>query len=664
MIRGLIFFSAFMFSITSSFASVIKVESPDKTIAVSINLIKGQVFYNISKLGQKVIRKSLMGNTLDKKDLSKNLELIKSERYSKKSTWETLWGEMKEIKDHHQGVKLFLQSDNFHMNIDFRVFNDGVAFRYEFPAVGKLKTFNVLDEVTEFRLNRNDQIWWIPGFADNRYEYLYNKNKIDQVNVMSTPATVEKINGLVVAFHEARLLDYSSYALRKTADDTLKVDLYPWAGTNVRVYGKTPLVSPWRTIQIAIDPAQLVESTMILNLNDPAPSDRNYDFASTGKYVGVWWGMQLGKYSWERGPKHGATNENVKMYIDFAAKHDLDGVLVEGWNIGWDGDWMNNGALFRFDQPYDHYDIGMLTKYAQDKGVTLIGHHETSGNTKNYESQLDAAYNFLNKHKIKAVKTGYVGTRLDHKEWHHGQYGVAHYTKAMKKGFDSEVMMVVHEPIKQTGLRRTYPNLMSAEGLRGQEYNAWGHPGNTPAHTTIIPFTRSLAGPVDFTPGAFDTRFDQWQPESRVPTTLAKQLALYVVIYSPWQMLCDLPENYEMNLPALQFMKDVPTNWDKTVGLNSKIGEFTTIARKDRNSENWYLGSITNEDGRVISVDLDFLDEGAWYTVKGYQDARGASWVYNPNSIDIYTTRVQGGATSYDLYLAPGGGVALEFIKE
>jgi alpha-glucosidase len=403
---------------------------------------------------------------------------------------------------------------------------------------------------------------------------------------------------------------------------------------------------------------------MILNLNDPAPADKDHSYTSTGKYVGVWWGMHLGKYSWERGPKHGATNENVKKYIDFAAKHDLDGVLVEGWNIGWDGDWMNNGALFRFAEAYDHYDIGMLSKYAQERGVTLIGHHETSANTKNYESQLDLAYDFLNEHNIKAVKTGYVGTRLDGKEWHHGQYGVAHYTKAMKRGAKAEVMMVVHEPIKQTGLRRTYPNLVSSEGVRGQEYNAWGKPGNTPAHTTIVPFTRSLAGPVDFTAGAFDTKFEQWRPDSRVPTTLAKQLALYVVIYSPWQMLCDLPENYEGNLPALQFLKDVPTNWDKTVGLNSKIGEFTTIARKDRDSENWYLGSITNEDGRVISVDLDFLDEGAWYTVKGYQDARGASWVYNPNSIDIYTTRVQGGATSYDLYLAPGGGVALEFIKE
>lgn len=656
----------FLFSFLSIaiHAKDFKIASPDKSIIVSIKLIDGRLYYEVDKLGQKVIRSSRLGNILNQKDLSSNLSITKTKTYAQNHIWETVWGEMRYIKDEHNGLKIYTEADRYLMNIDFRVFNDGVAFRYEFPAGSKLTSFEVIDEVTEFKLSRGDQVWWTPAFSDNRYEYLYSKNTIDQVDVIHTPATVEKINGLTVAFHEARLLDYTSYALKKSAPDTLKVDLYPWANTNIRVFGKTPLESPWRTIQIVIDPAKLVESTMILNLNDPAPNDRSYDFATTGKYVGVWWGMHLGKYTWGSGAKHGATNENVKKYIDFAAKHGFNGVLVEGWNIGWDGDWMNNGALFKFAESYPHYDIGMLSQYAQSKGVGIIGHHETSANTKNYESQLDLAYNFLNKHNIKAVKTGYVGTRLDKKEWHHGQYGVAHYTKAMKRGLEAEVMMVVHEPIKQTGLRRTYPNLVSAEGVRGQEYNAWGRPGNTPAHTTIIPFTRSLAGPVDFTPGAFDTKFDQWRPDSRVPTTLAKQLALYVVIYSPWQMLCDLPENYEGNLPALEFIKNVPTNWDKTVGLNSKIGEFATIVRKDRNSENWFLGSITNENGRVITIDLDFLDEGAWYKVKGYQDGREANWMYNPNALDIYTTRVQGGARSYDLYLAPGGGVALEFIKE
>lgn len=373
----------------------------------------------------------------------------------------------------------------------------------------------------------------------------------------------------------------------------------------------------------------------------------------------------MGFWSWGRNGDQGATNDNVRKYIDFAAKYNLDGVLVEGWNIGWDGNWYENGNLFIFDQAYPHYDIKGLSDYAQSKGVTLIGHHETAAATKNYERQLDNAYNFLNQHNIKAVKTGHVGYRLDGNQWHHGQYAVNYYNKVMRKGHETDVMMVVHEPIKQTGLRRTYPNLVSTEAVRGQEYNAWGRPGNNPAHTTIVPFTRSLAGPVDFTPGAMDVLFNQYRPHSRVPTTIAKQLALYVIIYSPWQMLCDLPENYEKRQDAMDFLTAVPTDWSKSVGLNSKIGEFATIARKDRHSENWYVGSITNDNGRVVKIDLDFLDEGAWYTVKGYQDARGADWIVNPHAMETYETRVQGGVgTSFEFFLAPGGGAAVEFIKE
>ncbi len=648
---------------TSVLARTYTLTSTQGNLELNVSLEKGRVFYSLNKAGQVVLRKSLLGNQLRGIDLTNGLRIKDSKTYQNRSSWDMIWGEFATVKDHHDGLKLMLTNGRVDMNIDFRLYPDGLAFRYEFPKQKNLNNFEVIDESTEFKLKRNDEAWWIPAFSDNRYEYLYEKDVIANLNVVHTPLTVEKVNGPVVAFHEARLLDYTSYALKKTRPDTLKVDLYPWANTDTRVYGKTPLVSPWRTVQVAFNPAELVESTMILNLNDPATDDIDYSFLSTGKYVGVWWGMHLKKYTWGRSDRHGATNENVKKYIDFAAKHGLNGVLVEGWNIGWDGDWMANGDIFVFDQPYPHYDFAGLSKYAQDRNVTLIGHHETSASITNYENQLDRAYAYLNKHNVKAVKTGYVGTRLDKKEWHHGQYGVNHYTKAMRKGHDSKVMMVVHEPIKQTGLRRTYPTLVSAEGVRGQEYNAWGMPGNTPAHTTIVPFTRSLAGPVDFTAGAMDVLFDEWQPDSRVPTTIAKQLALYVVIYSPWQMLMDLPENYEARPDAMEFLKAVPTNWSKTVGLNSKIGEFATIARKDRNSENWYVGGITNENGRIVNIDLDFLEEGAWYTVKGYQDARGAHWVWNPHALEVYETRVQGG-DDFDLYMAPGGGVALEFIKE
>lgn len=648
----------------SAFAQTYSLKSPKGNLKLNISLEKGRLFYNLIKNDSVVIRKSKLGNKLRGIDLENNLKIVDAKTYTQNSSWDMLWGEFQTVKDQHNGLKVFLTNGQHQMNVDFRLYPDGLAFRYEFPRQKNLNKFEIVDESTEFTLNRNDEAWWIPAFQNNRYEYLYNKNTIAELNVVHTPVTIEKINGPIVSFHEARLIDYTSYALKRVAPDKLKVDLYPWADTDTRVYGETPLVSPWRTVQVAIDPAELVESTMILNLNDPHNSQVDYSYLSTGKYVGVWWGMHLAKYTWGSGPKHGATNKNVKKYIDFAAKYGMKGVLVEGWNIGWDGDWEQNGDVFIFDQPYPHYDFAGLSKYAQERGVTIIGHHETSASTKNYERQLDRAYDYLNKHNVKAVKTGYVGQRLDKKEWHHGQYGVNHYTKAMKRGHQAKVMMVVHEPIKQTGLRRTYPNLMSAEGVRGQEYNAWGRPGNTPAHTTIVPFTRSLAGPVDFTPGAMDVLFNKWRPHSRVPTTIAKQLALYVVIYSPWQMLMDLPENYEARPDAMEFLKAVPTNWSKTVGLNSKIGEFATIARKDRDSENWYLGAITNENGRVITIDLDFLDKGAWYTVKGYQDDRGASWTTNPHALEVYQTRVQGGANSYDLFLAPGGGVALEFIKE
>jgi alpha-glucosidase len=649
---------------TTVLAATHSLNLKEGNLDLKVSLEKGNLFYKLYKNNVLVIRKSKLGNQLRGIDLTNNLKVTNVTRYQNNSSWDMIWGEFATVQDLHKGMKLELTNGNIKMNIDFRLYPDGLAFRYEFPEQKALNSFEIIDESTEFRLKRNDRAWWTPAFQDNRYEYLYNNNAIAELNVVHTPLTVEKINGPVVSFHEARLLDYTSYALKRTAPDTLKVDLYPWANTDTRVYGETPLVSPWRTVQVAIDPAKLVESTMILNLNDPHNENTDYSYLSTGKYVGVWWGMHLGKYTWGRTDRHGATNDNVKKYIDFAAKYDIQGVLVEGWNIGWDGDWYSNGDIFIFDQPYPHYDFAGLSKYALERGVTLVGHHETSSIITNYEKQLDNAYAYLNKHGVKAVKTGYVGTRLDRKEWHHGQYGVNHYTKAMKKGHDTQVMMVVHEPIKQTGLRRTYPTLMSAEGVRGQEYNAWGMPGNTPAHTTIVPFTRSLAGPVDFTPGAMDVLFNNWRPNSRVPTTIAKQLALYVVIYSPWQMLCDLPENYEARPDAMEFLTSVPTNWSKTVGLNSKIGEFATIARKDRDSDNWYVGAITNENGRVITIDLDFLDKDAWYTVKGYQDARNASWTVNPHAMEVYQTRVRGGDTGYDLYLAPGGGVALEFIKE
>jgi alpha-glucosidase len=400
---------------------------------------------------------------------------------------------------------------------------------------------------------------------------------------------------------------------------------------------------------------------MILNLNDPSVIT-DTSWINTGKYIGVWWGMHLGKYTWSSGAKHGATTEITKQYIDFAAEHGFKGVLVEGWNYTWDGDWANNGNIFRFDQPYPDWDIQVLSEYARSKGVKLVGHHETAGAVTNYVNQLPEAFDFLNQYGMDVVKTGHVGARLDGREWHDGQYGVDYFTKVMQYAATRKTMLVVHEPIKPTGLERTYPNLMSGEGARGQEYDAWSE-GNPPEHTTILPFTRLLAGPMDFTPGTFGLTFPEWRPYNRVQTTLAKQLALMVVIYTPWQMASDLPENYLKFPKAFEFIKSVPTNWEKTKALESKIGDYTIIARKDRDSDRWYLGAVTDEQARTVSIKLDFLDRGAWYRVNAYQDARSATWTDNPYAMEIYSTRVRADGT-FDLHLAPGGGTALEFIKE
>jgi alpha-glucosidase len=640
-----------------------EVSSPDGAIRTRISLEHGQLFYGVTKHSTHIVKKSRLGMVLRQHgDLSRQLQITQVRKTSKNEKWQTTWGEHKWINDNYHGlvISLLHGPSQLMMDVEFRVFNDGVAFNYAWPGQKRLQYFEIDDEVTEFRFNWDDEAWWIPAFEHNRYEYLFQKNRLSDIDVVHTPVTLELRNGYTVALHEAKLVDFASMALKSWRNGTLKADLVPWMnGPKVKV--NAPHQSPWRMIIIANKHKDLIESTMMLNLNDPPAIDASWVY--TGKFIGMWWGIHIGKYTFESGSRHGATTENVKRYIDFAARHGFQGVLVEGWNIGWDGGWMSNGDVFRFYEAHPNFNADFLSKYAKSKGVRLVGHHETSSSTKNYERQMVGGYDFLNRHHIDVVKTGYVGSRLDHKEWHHGQYGVQHYAKMMKFAADKKVMQIVHEPIKQTGLQRTYPNLMAAEGARGQEYDAWSPDGgNPPDHTTILPFTRMLAGPMDFTPGTFDLQFHDWRPHNRVNTTLAKQLALFVVIYSPWPMASDLPENYEKFPEAFEFIKRVPTNWNKTVALESRIGDYTVIARQERNGPNWYLGAITDENGRSVTIELDFLDKDAWYTVNAWQDARSASWSSNPYAMEIYSTRVQGGS-SFDLHLAPGGGLALEFIK-
>jgi alpha-glucosidase len=543
------------------------------------------------------------------------------------------------------------------LNVEFRIYDDGLGFRYEIPNQPNLHEFVITDEHTEFALTENFSAWWIPAYGPEMdSEYLYKNTKLSEIKEkISTPATFESGEKLFVSIHEAALIDYAGMALERNGDLKLKCDLIAWANGD-RVVTSAPMRTPWRTIQIATRPGDLITSYLILNLNEPNKLS-DISWIKPGKYNGIWWGMHVGVNTWEGGPSHGATTENVKRHIDFAAAHNLSAVLAEGWNEGWEGDWTVSGN-FNFTKPYPDFNLEEISAYAKAKNIGLIAHHETGGNVKNYENQLEDAFRLCQQYGIHRLKTGYVN-KLPSGERHQGQYMVRHYHKVMEMTAKYKIMLDVHEPVKDTGLRRTYPNMMTREGVRGTEYEAWST-GNPPSHTTILPFTRGLAGPIDYTPGIFDILFKN-KGSFRVHTTLAKQLALYVVIYSPMHMAADLPENYEGN-PAFKFIEDVPTDWEETKILSSKIGHHITTVRKDRNSNDWYLGSITNEDARTIQVKLDFLTSGKKYKAEVYQDGKDAHVDTNPLPIEIKTVDVDA-ATTLKLQLAAGGGTAIRFYE-
>jgi alpha-glucosidase len=638
------------------------ISSPDGKIALVFNLENGIPQYSVIKENKSVIEQSRLGFKLkDLPALDSNFTIINHKISTFDTTWEQPWGEKREIRNNYSELIIELeQKDNLkrRLNIIFRLFNDGLGFRYEIPKQKNLKEFAIINEETEFKLSGNHSAWWIPAYGDNRYEYLYTNSPVNKMDTVHTPLTMKTEDGMYLSIHEAELVDYASMVICSNKNNGLKCDLVPWAN-GVKVYTKAPMKSPWRTIQIAEKAADLITSYLILNLNEPNKLD-DVSYIKTGKYVGIWWGMHVGIYTWSSGKKHGATTKNAIKYIDFAAKYGFDGVLIEGWNQSWDGDWIQNGDIFNFTKPYADFDIKKITKYAKSKGVKIIGHHETGADVDNYGKQMEEAYKYYQSLGIDIIKSGYVGSRMNKKEWHHGQFGVNFYHKALVEAAKHKIMLVVHEPIKGTGEQRTYPNMMSREGARGTEYDAWSQDGgNPPNHTTILPFTRLLAGPMDFTPGVFDIMIKN-QPNNRANTTLAKQLAYYVVIYSPFQMACDLPENYEANPDAFQFIRDVGTNWEDTKVLNAEIGQYITIARKERNSDRWFLGSITNEKGRDIIIDLSFLDKDKKYKARIYADGASTNWKSNPYPISISTIDVKS-KLKLQIRLAPGGGQAISF---
>lgn len=645
--------------------------SPDGSITVSVDLDNdGRPSYAVTRKGKPLIAPSRLGFLLtDAPKLERNFTLASQATNAFDETWDQPWGERKTIRNRYNELKVALKEKTTlgrQISIVFRVYDDGVGFRYVFPQQDALKTANIAEELTEFNLAENGTAWWIPAGEWNRYEYLYNRTQVSEIGRAHTPVTMKLDSGTHVSFHEAALVDYSAMWLQHVEGLRFKAALSPSSGP-AKVVRTGAFHTPWRSIQISDTAGGLVDSSLILNLNDPNVLG-DVSWVKPYKYVGVWWGMHLDTESWASGAKHGATTANTKRYIDFAAKNGMRGVLVEGWNKGWDGDWFADGSTFSFTQPYPDFDIEGLSAYGLKKGVHLIGHHETSANVAHYEDQLEAALDLDRRLGIDSIKTGYVADAGGMKvrgadgvvrfEWHDGQASARHHLKVVTEAAKRRIAVNAHEPIKDTGLRRTYPNWVAREGARGMEYNAWGSPPNPPEHEINLVFTRMLAGPMDYTPGVLSLE-GRGQP---LQSTVARQLALYVLLYSPIQMAADLPENYAKVMKPFQFIKDVPTDWADSRVLNGEIGDYVTIARKDRNSADWYLGAGTDENGRTIDVTLDFLDAGKSYTAQIYRDADDTDYRTDTRHHHVIETRQVRRGDRLSLVLAPGGGQAIRFV--
>ena len=632
------------------------VASPDGAIRFTVQNTKDGLFYSVSDGGETVVSPSRLGFVLAGGEKVCDFKILGTTESASDTTWETAWGESRIVRDNHRQLTVEMKEKNSNLlvNLQVRVFDDGFGYRYVFPAQDR-DSLVIMQELSEFRIPAGSTAWGIPANCNFYEDYYYHKNIVD-LDTVSTPLAIET-PGRYLAIHEAALTDYPKMNLVATDSTTLSAQLVLWSN-GVAAYEKTPFATPWRTMIIGDKPGDLITSYMMLNLNEPQAIE-DASWCKPMKYIGIWWEMHLRKGTWINGPKHSATTANTKRYIDFAAANGIPGVLVEGWNDGWDGHYDKAD----FVKPYPDYDIDEIARYAAKKGVRMIGHHETGACIRNYENQLDTAFRFLVEHGIHDVKTGYAGTPFDGTEHHSSQHGVRHYRKVIETAAKYGVTVNNHEPVMPTGLQRTYPNLMSQEGVRGQEWSAWGADGgNIPEHTVVLPFTRGLAGPMDYTFGTFNFENEN-HPGTRVQSTICKELALYVVIYAPLQMASDLPENYAKHPDAFQFIRDVPVDWEKTVVVDAKIGDYIVTARRDRNSADWFLGAVTDEEARDLDVALDFLEPGATYEATIYADAPDADWKTNPTAYTINKTDVTAGDKLH-LHLATSGGTAISFHKK
>ena len=634
------------------------VTSPDGAVMVTVGVKDHRPFYTVDYQGRTLVAPSHLGFRLDHEELGANMTMGKVGRSSKDETWTQPWGENETARNHYNELTVdYREHTGRLMQVVFRVFNDGFGFRYNLPSQDKRKKYCIQDELTEITLAHDAKAWSIQSNHTAYFEGIYTADLLSKKDTVCTPLTIEYEKDLFLAIHEAALEDYASINLTPRSGDDgsvrLLTALTPWRN-GVKVYAKGELKSPWRTMIISKTAGGLLTSDLMLNLNEPSRIE-DTSWIEPGRYIGIWWSIHKKQNTWEMGPTHGATTENVKRYMDFAARHGFSGVLAEGWNPGW-----GQGEKISYLESYPDFDIEEVCRYGQSKGVRFIGHTETWGNATLLENQMEEAFSWFEKLGIRAVKTGYVGHYFDGKELAKSQYGIRHYRRVIECAAKHHIMIDNHEPAMPTGIQRTWPNLMTQEGVRGQEYNAWDRRGgNPPAHTVTLPFTRGLAGPTDFTPAIFN--FSEIVKGTHPHSTLAKQLGEFVVIYSPLQMAADAIENYE-GQPALSFIENCPTTWSKTLVPNGEIGKYITIARKARHDDSWFIGSITNEEARNIDVALDFLDEGAAYRAMIYEDGPEADYEHNPYEMTIRQVNVVKGDTLH-LRLARSGGAAIRIEK-
>ncbi|MEY2883234.1 MAG: hypothetical protein RL490_958 [Pseudomonadota bacterium] len=660
-------------------ALAVTVASPDGRLVASVDLDgDGRPMWSATRDGKPLVLPSRLGFILgDAPKLDRGMAIAGETRASNDSRWEQPWGERRFVRDHYNELTVTLaEKAGLQRRYDLvvRVHDDGLAFRSGFPDQPNLKTLRIVAELTEFHVANaaGGKAWWIPALEWNREEYLYHSTGITEVGLAQTPLTLQTGAGTWLSIHEAALVDYAGMNLQPAGDGLFRAQLTP-AGLGPPVTRNSPFFTPWRTLMVADTAPGLANSALILNLNEPNKLG-DVSWVHPCKYTGIWWGMHLDQQSWSSGPKHGATTANALKMIDFAAANKFCGVLIEGWNLGWDGNWFGDGWDFSFTRPYPDFDMARITAYGRKRGVGLIGHHETAGNLLNYEAQMGAAFDYDRANGINTVKTGYVadagqlqvaaatpGFGTDGKphaisfEWHEGQASARHHVKVLEEAARRQVSIVSHEPIKDTGLRRTYPNWLSREGARGMEFNAWGNPNNGPEHEATLAFTRLLAGPMDYTPGIVSLM----GRGQRIPSTLAKQLALYVTIYSPVQMAADLPESYAKAPEALRFIRSVPVDWQESITLAGAPGSHVVTVRQDRAGSDWWLGAAGGKTAVDVTVPMAFLGPGRW-RAEIWRD--GAAADSNPFDMVVEQRDVTA-ASSLALRLASGGGGAAVHFK-